>query len=119
MDYEKSREILVSSLISSLYKVKLKQGFLGLKNKIIPTKTANLGWTEAGILTEPGIFDEEKQLYFSGTIYLDVHSQQFPIETRPDKYGYRLGCSTEAEELGLSGSKRRVTALLIIDSWSK
>lgn len=108
------QECMTKQLMASVFKVKLKQGFLGVANKKIPTEHGQQDWTENGIFMGAGIIvkaakEGDQDMYFSGKMKLHVTpTEVFVIDTKPEKYGYRLGTAEEATGLGLKQTPGRV-----------
>ena len=73
---------------------------------MIPTKRKDFGWTDEGVLQEPGIKTEDHKYFSSKT-------------THPEKYGYRFGTEKEATELGLNQTSKRITSKITAKADSK
>eukprot|EP00808_Paulinella_micropora_P018821 g31878.t1 len=93
---DKSAETVITQLVEAPSKTYKKEGSGGLFNKKVQTIRGG-GWTESGVFMRSAIRT------LDGTYFVGK-------ETRPEKYGYRLGSAKLVQEMELTPTVARVAS---------
>lgn len=94
-DQYNAQKPLNIQLINSVLTVKIHNGKIWFKNADIETKNTKARWDDSGIFKKTGIRTADGKLFSGG-------------ETKPEKYGYRIGTETEAIQAGLTKTRHQL-----------